>query len=70
MTTTTQPAGLDTALTYHKAWTSGNLDEAMKLVADDIVCREPDGEIVGKDAYRGYLSDFVKINLYDIGEGG
>jgi ketosteroid isomerase-like protein len=72
MTTTARPTALETALAYHQAWTSGNLDDAMALVADDIVCRAPDGEIAGKDDYRAYLSEFSRINtgLTDIAAFG
>lgn len=49
------------ALAYHRAWTSGDLDGAMAHVADGFVCRAPDGEITGKDAYHGYLRDFLQI---------
>ncbi len=62
MATTTGSAALDTALAYHAAWTSGDLDDAMTLVADAIVCRAPDGDIDGKEAYREYLGGFVQIS--------
>lgn len=52
---------LQTALAYHRAWTNGDLDDAMTHVADDIVCRAPDGDITGKDAYRNYLGNFLRI---------
>jgi len=52
---------LQTALAYHRAWTSGDLDGAMAHVADDIFCRAPDGDITGKDAYRDYLGEFTQI---------
>lgn len=58
----TQPSAstaLETVLDYHRAWTSGDLDRAMTRVADDIVCHAPDGDLIGKDAYRGYLAGFV-----------
>lgn len=54
-------AALETALAYHRAWTIGDLDGAMASVADDIICRAPDGDIIGKDAYRGYLGEFTQI---------
>ncbi|MGH3613331.1 MAG: nuclear transport factor 2 family protein [Pseudonocardia sp.] len=62
MSATTESTVLDTARTYHKAWTGGNLDEAMAFVDADIVCHAPGDEIVGKDAYREYLSEFMRIN--------
>lgn len=59
MTQTPGPTALETVLDYHRAWTSGDLDGAMARVADDVVCRAPGGDLVGKDAYRGFLADFV-----------
>lgn len=55
----------ETALTYHRAWTSGDLDGAIAHVADDIVCRAPGGDITGKDAYRGFLGGFATRNRLD-----
>lgn len=58
----TQPSAstaLETVVDYHRAWTSGDLDRAMARVADDIVCHAPGGDLVGKDAYREYLADFL-----------
>ena len=55
-----QSAALQTALAYHKGWTSGDIDGAMAYVSDDIVCRAPGGDITGKDAYRGYLGGFAQ----------
>lgn len=52
---------LETALAYHHAWTGGEIDGAMTYLADDIVCRAPDGDITGKTAYRGFLSGFQQI---------
>jgi hypothetical protein len=54
-------AALETALAYHRAWTSGELDHAMAYVAEDFVCHAPDGDITGKDAYRSYLHGFIQI---------
>ena len=61
MTNISQSAALKTALAYHRAWTSGELDGAIAHVADDIICRAPDGDITGKDAYRSYLGGFIRI---------
>lgn len=52
---------LQTALAYHRAWTRGDLDGAMAHVSDDIVCHAPDGEITGKEAYRGFLGGFMLV---------
>lgn len=61
MTDDNPSQALPTALAYHRAWTSGDLDGAMTHVADDIICRAPDGDITGKDAYHGYLREFTQI---------
>ncbi len=72
MTSVSQTPALETVLAYHRAWTSGNLDSAMAFVDDDIVCRAPDGEITGKDAYRAYLGGFSQMmtGLTDIAAFG
>ena len=60
MTETTSPA-LRTALAYHQAWTSHDLDQAMSYIADDIICDAPAGRLEGADAYRGFMGPFVEI---------
>jgi hypothetical protein len=60
MTDTTSPA-LQTALAYHQAWTSHDLDKAMSYIADDIVCDAPAGRLEGAEAYRGFMGPFVQI---------
>jgi hypothetical protein len=59
--TETGPAALRTALAYHKAWTSHDLDEAMKYIADDIICDAPAGRLTGRDAYLDFMGPFVQI---------
>lgn len=49
----------DIVLAYHQAWTSGDIDQAMTYVADDMVCRAPGEDLVGKDTYRCYLAGFA-----------
>ncbi|MGY4643658.1 nuclear transport factor 2 family protein [Cellulomonas sp. URHB0016] len=44
----TSPA-LQTALAYHRAWSSHDVDAAMALVAPDVVCDAPAGTLVGRD---------------------
>ena len=44
MSETASPA-LRTALAYHHAWTSHDLDQAMSYIADDIVCDAPAGRL-------------------------
>jgi len=60
MTETISPA-LRTALAYHQAWTSHDLDQAMSYIADDIICDAPAGRLEGADAYRGFMGPFVEI---------
>jgi hypothetical protein len=50
---------LRSVLTYHRVWTSGDIDRAITRVAEDIVCRAPGQDLVGKDAYRAFLADFA-----------
>lgn len=52
-------AVLETVKDYHRAWTQGDVDQAMAWVADDILCRAPGGDISGKEAYRAFLADFA-----------
>lgn len=52
---------------YHDAWTSGDVDKAMALVADDITCRAPGADLTGKDAYREYIAGFAPM-LTGIGD--
>jgi hypothetical protein len=55
------PAALETALAYHRAWTSGDFEQAMTYIADDIVCRAPAGTIEGADAFRGFMGPFAEM---------
>ena len=51
--------GLLIATAYFNAWTTGKMDEAMRLIADDIVCDAPAGRIEGAAAYRAFLEPFA-----------
>jgi SnoaL-like domain len=57
-TQTTSPA-LRTALAYHQAWTSQNLDQAMTYIDDDITCDAPGAQISGAQQYRDFLGRFM-----------
>jgi hypothetical protein len=61
MTTNTDSPALRTALAYHHAWTSHDLDTAMSYIADDIVCDAPAGRLEGAAAYRSFMGPFVRI---------
>src|SRR5262245_63574467 len=52
---------LAVALAYHRAWTSKKLDQALRYVADDVVCHAPSGQLRGIDQYRPFLANFVPI---------
>ncbi|HEX3815844.1 MAG TPA: nuclear transport factor 2 family protein [Mycobacteriales bacterium] len=54
-------AALDTALAYHRAWTTGDFDRAMTHIADDIVCHAPAGQLTGAAAFRGFMGPFTQI---------
>jgi ketosteroid isomerase-like protein len=53
--------------TYHRAWTSGDIDTAMNQVADDICCRAPGADLEGKDVYREFIGGFAPM-LTGIGD--
>ncbi len=59
MAPATDTTALDVVLEYHRAWTSGNVDQALTHVADDIVCHAPGGDLSGKESWRTYLAGFV-----------
>ena len=59
MTDPSTPPALATALAYHQAWTSQNLDQAMTYIADDITCDAPGAQISGAQAYRDFLGRFM-----------
>jgi ketosteroid isomerase-like protein len=60
MTEDPSPA-LQVALAYYQAWTSKDIDAAMRHLADDIVCDAPAGRIEGVQAYRQFLGPFAQL---------
>lgn len=54
-------AALDTALAYHRAWTSHDFDQAMPYIAENIVCQAPAGRIDGAEAFRAFMEPFSQI---------
>lgn len=52
-------AALDVALAYHHAWAGGDLDAALRYIADDVVCEAPPGRLSGVDAYRAFMEPYV-----------
>jgi hypothetical protein len=59
MTDTSTPPALATALAYHQAWTSHDLDRAMTYIAGDITCEAPGARIAGAQRYRDFLGRFM-----------
>ncbi len=59
MTNPGTPPALATALAYHQAWTSHDLDQAMTYIADDITCEAPGARISGAQQYRDFLGGFL-----------
>lgn len=59
MTQANGNSALDIVLKYHHAWTSGDVDGAMKCVSDDFTCQTPGGRLE-KQAFRAYLAGFVQ----------
>lgn len=58
MTTTTGSAQ-KIADDFVRAWTGRDVEKAVSLLADDVVCEAPSGLIEGVDAYREFLARFV-----------
>lgn len=64
MTTATDPASTDPMVTvraYHDAWTSGDVEQALTHLADDVRCFAPDENVTTKEDWRQYLSGFVPM---------
>ncbi|HEX3393611.1 MAG TPA: nuclear transport factor 2 family protein [Acidimicrobiales bacterium] len=59
--TESSPPALETALAYHRAWTSHDFELAMTYIADDIVCRAPAGRLEGSEAFRAFMGPFAQI---------
>jgi uncharacterized protein (TIGR02246 family) len=59
---------------YQRAWTSGDVEGAMNLVADDVTCRAPGQDLAGKDAYRAFIAGFAPrltgiVDIADFADG-
>jgi ketosteroid isomerase-like protein len=52
---------LEVATAYYQAWTSKDLDAAMRYIAEDVVCEAPAGRIEGAAAYRAFMAGFVEM---------
>jgi ketosteroid isomerase-like protein len=60
---TNEAAALDTALAYYRAWTTGDFEQAMTHVADDVVCLGPAGRLDGAEAFRAFMGPFAQLLL-------
>ena len=60
MTQAPSPA-LSVALAYYHAWTGKDVDRAMTLVADDVVCDSPLGRIEGLEGFREFMAPFADM---------
>lgn len=52
---------------YHHAWTIGDIETAMSLVAEDITSRAPGIDLAGKEEYEGFIAGFAPM-LTGIGD--
>ena len=50
-----------TVQAYHRAWTSGAVDQALTYVSDDVRCFAPDPDVTTKNDWHEYLSRFVPM---------
>jgi len=57
----TQKNALDTAREYYHAWSGGDFEAAMQLVAPDIVCHAPAGQVEGAQAFRAFMGPFAAM---------
>ncbi|MET7338463.1 nuclear transport factor 2 family protein [Nonomuraea sp. NPDC005650] len=44
---------------FVRAWTSKDVDKALSLLADDVVCEAPTGTFEGVEGYRGFVEPFA-----------
>ena len=73
MTNAATPSALAIAGAYHEAWTGGDLDRAMRYVADDIICNAPGQRLQGIAQYRAFIGGFMAnltgiVNLAAFGD--
>src|SRR5689334_11345627 len=52
---------LGVALAYFAAWTSKDLDTAMRFIDEHVVCDAPAGRLRGASEYRAFLEPFTEI---------
>lgn len=52
---------LATVEAYHRAWTNGDVDQALTYVSDDVRCYAPDENVTTKEDWRRYLTGFLPM---------
>lgn len=52
---------LTTVQAYHQAWTSGELEQALTYVSDDVRCFAPGANFTTKNDWHDYLAGFVPM---------
>lgn len=57
----TEDDAVSTVEAYHQAWTSGDVDQALTYVSDQVRCYAPDENVATKDDWREYLAGFVPM---------
>ncbi|MFE3442388.1 nuclear transport factor 2 family protein [Nocardia sp. NPDC059180] len=57
----TTSSALQTALAYHRAWTSHDFERASSFLAADLVCAAPSGQITGLADFRAFMEPFSQI---------
>lgn len=60
----TGSTALQTALAYHRAWTSHDFEQAMTYIGEDIVCQAPAGRLGGAEAFRSFMGPFAQTVTY------
>jgi hypothetical protein len=56
-----RPGAVRAALSYYRAWSGHDFDQAMSYIADDIVCDAPAGRIEGAESFREFMGPFSQI---------
>lgn len=44
---------------FVRAWTSKDVEKALSLLADDVVCEAPNGTFEGLERYRAFIEPFA-----------
>ncbi|VXC40062.1 Ketosteroid isomerase [Arthrobacter sp. 9V] len=54
-----QAQAVEIALSYHQAWTSGNLESAAAHLAPEVICHAPAGDLNGRAAVQAFMAPFA-----------